>query len=83
MGKGSSGGPRVAWVAKRNKMAPAAIICLESEPVLSCSVIASEIPTVDKPDKDIFALIHSGDYVKIDANKGLISVISRSDSEMS
>jgi len=74
-GKGSSGGPRFAWVAKRNGKAPAAIICLESEPVLSCAVIASGIPTVDKPSADPFKLIKTGDYVRVDATHGIIEIV--------
>ena len=50
-GKGSSGGDGAAWKAKQNGNAPAAMICLESEPVLSGAVILTEIPAVDRPDK--------------------------------
>jgi predicted aconitase with swiveling domain len=76
-GKGSSGGDSVAWVAKENGNTPAAMICLESEPVLSGAVIATEIPTVDKPDKNVFELIKTGDYVKVDANAGIIEVVGK------
>lgn len=76
-GKGSSGGPRFAWVAKRNGVAPGAIICLESEPVLSCGVIAAKIPTVDKPERDPYELISTGDYVKVDATNGVIEVTQK------
>lgn len=77
-GKGSSGGPRFAWTAKRNGVAPSAIICLESEPVLSCGVIAAKIPTVDKPEQDPFTLIDTGDYVKVDASNGIVEVTKQS-----
>ena len=77
-GKGSSGGPRFAWTAKRNGVAPCAIICLESEPVLSCGVIAAKIPTVDNPERDPFTLIETGDYVKVDASNGIVEVTKRS-----
>ena len=73
-GKGSTGGATAAWIAKRNGKAPAAMICLESEPVLACAVIAAGIPTVDHPDKDPFAFIKSGDYVKVDATAGVIEI---------
>ena len=74
-GKGSSAGDLAAWVAKEHGNAPAAIICLESEPVLSGAVIAAEIPTVDYPEKNVFELIKSGDYVKVDATAGIIEII--------
>ena len=79
-GKGSSGGPRIAWLAKRNGMAPSAMICLESEPVMSCSVIAANIPTVHKPEKNIFNLINAGDYVRVDATAGIIEIIKKNSS---
>ena len=76
-GKGSSGGDCAAWAAKKNGNAPAAIICLESEPVLSGAVIATEIPTVDRPEKNVFDLIKTGDYVKVDATAGIIEVVGK------
>ena len=77
-GKGSSGGPRFAWEAKRNGNAPVAIICLESEPVLSCGVIAADIPTVDQPEKDPFEFIKTGDHVTVDAIEGRIGIAKKS-----
>lgn len=71
-GKGSSGCDFAAWAAKKNKNAPAGMICLESEPVLSGAAIATEIPTVDRPEADIFGLIKSGDHVIVDATRGKI-----------
>jgi predicted aconitase with swiveling domain len=53
------------------------MICLESEPVLSGAVIVTGIPTVDKPEKDVFELIHAGDYIKVDATKGIIEVVGK------
>ena len=73
-GKGSSGGDFAAWMAKKNGNAPAAMICLESEPVLSGAAIATGIPTVDKPEKNVFDLIHTGDRVTGDATRGIIEV---------
>ena len=73
-GKGSSGCDFAAWAAKKNGKAPAAIICMESEPVLSGAVITAEIPTVDRPEKDVLRLIKTGEYVKVDATAGIIEM---------
>lgn len=73
-GKGSSGCDFAAWVTKKNGMAPAAIICMESEPVLSGAVIATGIPAVDRPEKNVLELIKTGDYVRVDANAGIIEI---------
>jgi len=76
-GKGSSGCDFAAWNAKKNGKAPAAIICLESEPVLSGAVIAAEIPAVDRPDVNVVKVIKTDDYVKVDATSGVIEILEK------
>lgn len=76
-GKGSSGGDCIAWMAKENGKAPAAIICMESEPVLSGAVIITGIPTVDRPEKNIFEVIQTGDHVRVDATAGIIEILGK------
>jgi predicted aconitase with swiveling domain len=76
-GKGSSGGDFAAWMAKEKGNAPAAIICQESEPVLSGAVIVTRIPAVDRPEKNVFEVIKTGDYVKVDATAGTIEVVGK------
>ncbi len=73
-GKGSGGGDVAVWAAKKNGNAPAAIICVESEPVLSSAVIATQIPTVDRPEKNVFDLIKTGDYVRVNAAEGIFEI---------
>jgi predicted aconitase with swiveling domain len=73
-GKGSSGCDFAAWATKKNDKAPAAIICLESEPVLSGAVIVTGIPTVDRPEKNVLELINTGDHVRVDADAGIIEL---------
>jgi len=74
-GKGSSAGDCAAWTAREEGNTPSAIICLESEPVLSGAVIITGIPTVDQPEQNVFDLIKSGDYVKVDADVGIIEIL--------
>ena len=76
-GKGSTGGSRIAWLLARNGVAPSAIICLESEPVLACSVIAAEIPTVDKLERDPFEVIKTGDYLRVDGTEGFVEIVEK------
>ena len=73
-GKGSSGCDFAAWTAKKNGNTPAAIICMESEPVLSGAVIACGIPAVDRPEINVLKKIKTGDHVKVDADAGLIII---------
>ncbi len=50
---------------------------MESEPILSGAVIITKIPTVDRPEKNVFELIKTGDYVKVDATAGIIEVVGK------
>jgi len=76
-GKGSSAGDCAAWAAKENNNTPAAMICMESEPVLSGAVIIAGIPMVDQPEKNIFDLIKTGDLIKVDADSGIIEILGK------
>ncbi len=76
-GKGSSAGDCAAWDAKKNGNVPAAIICIESEPVLSGAAIITGIPMVDHPEGDIFDSINTGDFVMVDADAGIIQIINK------
>lgn len=74
-GRGSSRGPVSAYRAGKNGKNPAAIICLETEPVLVVSAIVGKVPMVDKPEKNPFEVIRTGDWVKVDADNGIVEVI--------
>ncbi len=72
--KGSSGTSAYINIAKRLGVAPAAIINteLDSLCVLGCAI--SEIPMMTDLDKDPFKTIRNGDWVKLDADEGVIEV---------
>ena len=57
-----------------NKAAPSAMIVTDIEPVLVGSAVLTKIPLVDKLEKDPFEVIHTGDHVKVDADKGIVTV---------
>ena len=58
-----------------NKAAPAAMIVKDVEPVLVGSAVLTKIPLVDRLEDNPFEAIHSGDHVKVDADKGMITVM--------
>jgi len=62
-GKGSTVGSYTLYRLARNRLAPAAIINVESEPIVAVGAIISEIPMVDQID---ISDIRSGDWVVID-----------------
>jgi len=58
-----------------NNLAPKAMIVKDVETVLIVSAVIAKVPLVDRLEKDPFVTIHTGDLVKVDAEKSLITVI--------
>lgn len=57
-----------------NKNAPKAMIVTDVEPVLLGSAVLTKIPLVDRLERNSFEAIRSGDFVKVDADKGSVTV---------
>jgi hypothetical protein len=76
-GKGSSSGPTIAFQTKKAGNMPKAMIVSEIEPVLAAAILLADIPAVDQPDRDPIEVIETGDYVKVDADQGVIEVIKK------
>lgn len=70
-GKGSTVGSYALYDMKKRGNAPAAIINREIETIVAVGAIISEIPCVDQID---IGKIKNGDWVKIDADKGIVEV---------
>jgi len=60
-----------------HNLAPKAMIVKDVETVLVVSAFLVKVPLVDRLEKDPFEVIHTGDIVKVDADKGLITVKKR------
>lgn len=58
----------------QNNVAPKALIVKNVETVLVVSAFMVNVPLVDRLEKDPFEIIHNGDFVKVDAEKGVITV---------
>lgn len=57
-----------------NKNTPKAMIVTDVEPVLVGSAVLTKIPLVDRLEKDPLETIRSGDFVRVDADKGTVTV---------
>ena len=77
-GKGSSFNSGVAYLAKKAGNMPKAMIVGEVEPVLAACILTADIPAVDKLDQNPLEVIKTGDYVKVDADRGIVEVIKQS-----
>ena len=76
-GRGSSGGPGIAYIAKKAGNMPKGMIVGQVEPVLAAVILTADIPAVDMLDRDPLEVIETGDYIKLDANTGVVEVIKK------
>jgi predicted aconitase with swiveling domain len=57
-----------------NNLAPKAMIVRDVETVLIVSAFIAKVPLVDRLEKDPFKAIHTGDFLSVDADKGIITI---------
>ena len=74
-GKGSTVGSYVIYQLKKNDAAPAAMINIKAEPIVAVGAIISDIPLVDKVEKDPVTTIKTGDKVLVDAIVGSVEIL--------
>jgi hypothetical protein len=55
-------------------VAPKALIVKDVETVLVVSAFIVKIPLVDRLEKDLFEVIGTGDFVKVDAEKSTVTI---------
>ena len=60
-----------------HNLAPKALIVKDIETVLIVSAFLVKVPLVDRLEKDPFEIIHTGDFVRVDAEKGIVTVKKR------
>ncbi len=71
-GKGSTVGSYTLYRLKKNKVAPLAIINKETEAIVAVGAIISDIPAIDKLEKDVYKNLKTGKIVTVDGNKGVL-----------
>ena len=57
-----------------HNVAPKAMIVKDVETVLIVSAFIVKVPLVDKLEREPFEVIQTGDFVKVDAEKGLVTI---------
>ena len=75
--KGSTLAPYVAADCKRNGVAPKAMLCQKADGVVAMAAILADIPTMDEFEKNIMELVQTGDYVKVDADNGVVEIVGK------
>jgi uncharacterized protein len=74
-GKGSTVGSYVLYQMAKNSTAPSAVVAIEGEPIIATGAIMAGIPMVDRPEIDIFDLLHDGQVVEVNADEGYLKII--------
>ena len=73
--KGSSGWSTVAQVIRLTGQSPKAMIVREVNSLIAIGAVVMRVPTVTDLDQDPTEVIATGDWVRIDADKGMVEVI--------
>jgi len=63
-----------------HNLAPKAMIVKDVETVLVVSAFLVKVPLVDRLEKDPFEIIRTGDFVKVDAEKGTATITKKNHS---
>ena len=58
-------------------LAPRAMIVKDVETVLIVSAFIAKVPLVDRLERNPFETIRNGDFVTVDADKGMVTVVSQ------
>jgi hypothetical protein len=61
----------------QHNVAPKALIVKDVETVLVVSAFIVKMPLVDRLEKDPFEVIRTGNFVKVDAEKGIVAIAKR------
>jgi len=79
-GKGSSSGGLYVLEAAKRGNAPVAVVTLDIDPVIAAGFIMAklfynkEIPVIDKPQRNPCEIVRTGDWIKVDADNGIIEI---------
>ncbi len=79
-GKGSTTGAVVLLEAVKCRNAPAAIVNVETEPILASGALMAKIfcrktiPIVDRLDRNPVEVIHTNDYLMVNGDLGVVEI---------
>jgi uncharacterized protein len=75
--KGSSGWSAYFHMTRLNGVAPAAMIFTRMTTKIALGAVVTRAPAITDLDQDPFAVIETGDWVKVDADRGIVEVTKR------
>jgi predicted aconitase with swiveling domain len=74
-GKGSTVGSYVIYRMKKLGTAPAAIVNVETEAIIATGCVISDIPLVDKLDRDPLETLRTGIRVRVNGDDGTVETL--------
>ena len=75
--KGSSGWSTVAQVIRLAGQSPKAMIIREISSLTGIGAVVMRVPTVTDLDQDPTEVIETGDWVRVDAEKGVVEITKK------
>ncbi|HDD72402.1 MAG TPA: DUF126 domain-containing protein [Candidatus Bathyarchaeota archaeon] len=75
--RGSTVGTYAIYGLASNGVAPSAMVCVEADIVSAVGCAMAGIPLVHRVERNPLTVIRSGDYVVVDADRGVVEVMSR------
>ena len=76
-GKGGIFSPQIIIDLTKHNLGPKAMVNIRTHPVFALAAILANIPTVQGFDKNPIEVIETGDWVKVDATKGIVEVTKK------
>ena len=76
-GKGGIFSTALMMGLAKHGLGPKAMVNTLTHPVFALAAIVSNIPTVDNLDQDPTKVIKTGDWVKVDAPKGIVEITKK------
>lgn len=73
-GRGSTVGSYIIYRLAKANLAPKAIVNIEAEPIVAVGAIISNIPMVDKIDKNIFQMVSDDSIVEVNGDDGVLII---------
>jgi len=75
--KGSSGWSNAFHMTRLAKSAPLAMVFNQMTTKVALGAVVTRVPAVTELDQDPLAIIESGDWVKVDGDRGIVEVTKR------
>lgn len=75
--KGSSGWSAYFHMTRLNGVAPRAMIFTRMTTKIALGAVVTRVPAVTGLDRDVFEVIETGDWVRVDADAGTVEVTKR------